>query len=83
MYCVSCEVRTEFICYVEEVDCLCGLVVSVSGYSTEMYYTSCEVRTEFILCYVEEVDRLCGLVARVPCYRSRGPGSILGASIFP
>jgi hypothetical protein len=27
-------------------------------------------------------DRLCGLVVRVPGYRSRGPGSILGATTF-
>jgi hypothetical protein len=27
-------------------------------------------------------DRLCGLVARVPGYRSRGPGSIPGATGF-
>jgi hypothetical protein len=27
-------------------------------------------------------ERLCGLVIRVPCYRSRGPGSIPGASRF-
>jgi hypothetical protein len=27
-------------------------------------------------------DRLCGLVARVPGYRSRGPGSIPGATRF-
>jgi hypothetical protein len=32
---------------------LCGLVVRVPGYRTEMYCVSCEVRTEFI-CYVEE-----------------------------
>jgi hypothetical protein len=29
-------------------DCLCGLVVRVPGYKTEMYCVSCEVRTEFI-----------------------------------
>jgi hypothetical protein len=29
-------------------DRLCGLVVRVPGYTTEMYYVSCEVRTEFI-----------------------------------
>jgi hypothetical protein len=29
-------------------DCLCGLVVRVPGYTTEMYCVSCEVRTEFI-----------------------------------
>jgi hypothetical protein len=31
-----------------EVDRLCGLVVRVPGYTTEMYCASCEVRTEFI-----------------------------------
>jgi hypothetical protein len=34
-------------------DRLCGLVVRVPGYRTEMYCVSCEVRPEFI-CYVEE-----------------------------
>jgi hypothetical protein len=48
MYCVSCEVRTEFI-YVmyKKVDRLCSLVIRVPGYTTEMYCVSCEVRTEF------------------------------------
>jgi hypothetical protein len=27
-------------------------------------------------------DRLCGLVVRIPCYGSRGPGSIPGATRF-
>jgi hypothetical protein len=27
---------------------LCGLVVGVPGYRTDMYCVSCEVRTEFI-----------------------------------
>jgi hypothetical protein len=38
MYCVSCEVRTEFI-YVmyKKVDRLCGPAVRVPGYTTEMY----------------------------------------------
>jgi hypothetical protein len=38
------------------MDRLCGQVVSVPGYTTEMYCASCEVRTEFIhcICYVEE-----------------------------
>jgi hypothetical protein len=31
---------------------------------------------------VSTIDRLCGLVVRVPGYRSRGPGSILGATRF-
>jgi hypothetical protein len=30
------------------IDHLCGLVVRVPGYGTEMYCVSCEVRTEFI-----------------------------------
>jgi hypothetical protein len=30
------------------VDRLCGLVVRVPGYTTEMCYVSCEVRTEFM-----------------------------------
>jgi hypothetical protein len=77
MYCVSCEVRTEFIYVMSQIwawhqdiltgwpsvamwlwlwlDRLCGLVVRVPGYTTEMYCVSCEVRTEFIyICYVEE-----------------------------
>jgi hypothetical protein len=32
----------------EEIDRLCGVVVRVPGYTTEMYCASCEVRTEFI-----------------------------------
>jgi hypothetical protein len=84
MYCVSCEVRTEFICVMlKKVDRLCGLVVRVPGYITEMYCVSCEVRTEFICVMLKKVDCLCGLVVRVPGYRSRGPGSIPGATRFP
>jgi hypothetical protein len=58
----------------KKVDHLCGLVVTVPGYRTEMYCSSCEVRTEFIYVMQKKVDRLCGLVARVPGYRFRGPG---------
>jgi hypothetical protein len=43
---------------------LCGLVVIVSGYITEMYSVSCEVRTEFIYVMQKKVDRLCGLVVK-------------------
>jgi hypothetical protein len=35
------------------IDRLCGLVVRVPSYRTEVYCVSCEVRTEFI-CYLEE-----------------------------
>jgi hypothetical protein len=42
-----------FYLYYQSKDRLCGLVVRVRGYWTEMYCVSCEVRTEFI-CYVEK-----------------------------
>jgi hypothetical protein len=61
---------------------LFSLVVRVPGYITEMYCDSCEVRTEFIYVMQRKVDRLCVLVVRVPGYRSRGPGSIPGATGF-
>jgi hypothetical protein len=47
---------------------LCGLLLRVPGYRTEMYYDSCEVRTEFIYVMWKKVERLCGLVVRVPGY---------------
>jgi hypothetical protein len=72
MYCVSCEVRTEFIYVMQkEVDRLCGLVVRVPGYTTEMYCAPYEVRTEFIYVMQKKVDRLCGLVVRVPAAERR------------
>jgi hypothetical protein len=37
-----------YIYYVEQSRPLCGLVVRVPGYKTEMYCAFCEVRTEFI-----------------------------------
>jgi hypothetical protein len=37
-----------FLCIVSHYDRLCGLVVTVPGYRTEMFRVSCEVRTEFI-----------------------------------
>jgi hypothetical protein len=58
-------------------DLLCSLVVRVPGYSMEMYCVSCEVWTEF-----KKVDCFYGLVVRVPGYRSRGLGSIPGATRF-
>jgi hypothetical protein len=55
MYCVSCEVRTEFIYIMQKkVDRLCGLVVRVPGYRTEMYCVSCEVQTLlYMLCRIK------------------------------
>jgi hypothetical protein len=36
----------------KKVDRLCGLVVRVPGYRSEMYCVSCEIRTEFIYIYI-------------------------------
>jgi hypothetical protein len=66
----------------KKVDLLCGLVVRVPGYRTEMYCVSCEVRNELIYVMQKKVDRLCSLVIRVPGYRSRSSGSILEATRF-
>jgi hypothetical protein len=43
-------VRYELNLYVMyiKVDRLCGLVVRVAGYTTEMYCDFCKVRTEFM-----------------------------------
>jgi hypothetical protein len=57
-------------------------VVRAPGYRTEMYCASCEVLIEFIYVMEKKVYRFCGLVVRVPGYRSRGPGSISGATKF-
>jgi hypothetical protein len=47
---------------------VCGLVVRVPSYRSEMYSASCEVRTEFIYVMQKKVDSFCGLVVRVPGY---------------
>jgi hypothetical protein len=49
-------------------DRLCGLVIRVPGYGTEIYCFSCGVRTEFIYVMQKKVDRLCSLVIRFPGY---------------
>jgi hypothetical protein len=83
MYCVSCEVRIEFIYVMQKnEDRLCGLVVRVPGHRTEMYCVSCEVRNAFMYVIHKRVDCFCGLVVRVPGCRSGGPGSILGSTRF-
>jgi hypothetical protein len=77
MYCVSCDVRTEFIlCYVEES----RPPLWSSGQSS--WLQNGDVLfflwgTNWIyICYAEESDSLCGLVVRVLGYRSGVPGSI-------
>jgi hypothetical protein len=47
--------------------------------TTEIRTVGCN-RALTIVCHPP--DRLCGLVIRVPDYRSRGPGSIPGATRF-
>jgi hypothetical protein len=44
------------------------------------YYTI-PCNTYFLIIFCGS-DRLCGLVVRVPAYRSRGPGTIPGATGF-
>jgi hypothetical protein len=61
-------------------DRLCGLVLRVLGYRTELYRVSYEARTEFIYVMKKKVDHLCSLVVRIPGYRSRGEGSIPGGT---
>jgi hypothetical protein len=53
--CIVFPVRYELYLYVMEkkLDRLCGLVVRVPDYRTEMYCASCQVRNEFIY-YREE-----------------------------
>jgi hypothetical protein len=58
----------------KKVDRICGLVVRVPGFRTEMCCASREVRTKFIYVMQKKVDRLCGLVVRVPGYTSGGLG---------
>jgi hypothetical protein len=41
-----------------------------------------ETKSVFIFLYSWCIDRLCGLVVRVLGYRSGGPGSIPGTTIF-
>jgi hypothetical protein len=62
-------------------DRLCGL--RSEFLATERRCFVFPVRYELNLCHIEKVDRLCGLVVIVPGYRSRGPGSIPGATELP
>jgi hypothetical protein len=45
-------------------------------------YYMCIYRCIIYILLVYYSDRFCGLVVKVPGYRSRGPGSILGATGF-
>jgi hypothetical protein len=47
---INVTFKSSFVVYVLRKirDHLCGLVVRVRGYRTEMYCASCEVRTEFL-----------------------------------
>jgi hypothetical protein len=65
----------------KKVDHLCGLVVRVPAYRTEMLCVSCEVRTAFI-CYIEESRPPLWPSGQIPGYRPRGSGSIPGATRF-
>jgi hypothetical protein len=41
-----------------------------------------DTHSKIFVLIIKLVDRLCGLVVRVPGYRSKGPGSIPGATRF-
>jgi hypothetical protein len=62
---VSYELNLHMLCR-KKIDRLCGLVVRVPSYTTEMYRASSEVRTEFIYVMWKKVDSLCGLVRLRP-----------------
>jgi hypothetical protein len=79
-YFVLASTSTHSKCGTLLFDRLCGLVVRVPGYRTEMYCVSCEVRTEFVYIMYKKVDRLCSLVVIVLGYRSGGLGSIPGTT---
>jgi hypothetical protein len=46
--------------------------------TTNIFYIELNLNSLLIV----TCDRLCGLVVRIPGYRSRGPGSIPGATKF-
>jgi hypothetical protein len=49
---------------------------------TRMLNYVCKWMTLLLILLMLSYDRLCGIVVRVPGYRSRGPGSIPGATRF-
>jgi hypothetical protein len=58
----------------------------IAGIALLLFLMKClnlEIYTNLNNKLVRFRDRLCGLVVRVPGYRSRGPGSIPGATRFP
>jgi hypothetical protein len=77
--------------------CHHAVLVYVSDLADHQHFSSAVVRTSLFLYLYEkenkyklikfshqyhEMDRLCGLVVRVPRFKSRGPGSIPGATRF-
>jgi hypothetical protein len=45
---LALALSTDSDCIASSMDRLCGLVVRVPGYTTELYCVPCEVRTEFV-----------------------------------
>jgi hypothetical protein len=64
-------VRYELNLYVmqKKVNRLCGLVMRVPGYRTEMFVFPARYELNLYVMY-NKVDRLCGVVIRVPVYRT-------------
>jgi hypothetical protein len=58
-----------------------SLLPDVGNQNWALYAPGAMIFSNISYCDVYD-DRLCGLVVRVPGYRSRGPGSIPGATRF-
>jgi hypothetical protein len=61
-------------------------MVKYTDVTQNTYVQTCTVTAhtswDNLYIYIYTYDRLCSLVVRVPGYRTRGPGSIPGATIF-
>jgi hypothetical protein len=62
-------------------DLLCVLATDPDSWCYQIFW-EVEGLERGLLSLVSTIDRLCGLVVRVPGCRSRGPGSIPGATRF-
>jgi hypothetical protein len=61
---------------------LCGLVVRVPGYRTEMCCASCEVRSEFIYVVLSRLPRQGGILNVSHSYRSPWPVTVIATFLL-
>jgi hypothetical protein len=64
----------QLLSHIHWCDHLCGLVVRVPGFRTEMYRVSCEVRTEFMYVEVFCASDLEKYIVRLLCTTGRSCG---------